>query len=57
MGFDGGLRLKDGKVVNVGVRRGTVCQGKFAYGYFRIAVEDIRSITIHGEVSQEKKQP
>jgi hypothetical protein len=23
---------------------------------FRIAAEDIRSITIHGEVSQEKKQ-
>jgi hypothetical protein len=47
--------LKDGKVAHVVVPQGTVCYGKFAYGDFRIAVEDIRSITIHGEVAPEKK--
>lgn len=51
----GEVRLKDGKAVPVVLQEGTVCYGKFAYGDFRIAVEDIRSITIHGEVSPEKK--
>jgi hypothetical protein len=49
------VRLKDGALVPVVVRKGTVCYGKFTYGDFRIALEDISSITIHGEVSAEKE--
>jgi hypothetical protein len=49
------VRLKDGAMVPVVVLKDTVCYGKFSYGDFRIALEDIRSITIHGEVSPEKE--
>ncbi|NVM22364.1 MAG: hypothetical protein HWN68_11360 [Desulfobacterales bacterium] len=42
--------LKDGKTVPLIVDKGTACYGKLAYGDFKITMEDIRSITIHGEV-------
>jgi len=45
------VRLKDGNVIPVVMKKGTVCYGRFEYGDFRIAVEDIRSITLHGKVS------
>lgn len=45
------VHLKDDNVLLVDVRPGTVCYGKFRYGDFRIAVDDIRLITIHGRVT------
>jgi hypothetical protein len=45
------VHLKDGKVIAVVVDKETACHGEFTYGGFRIALEDVRSITIHGEVS------
>jgi len=45
------VALKDGKTISVVMDKGTACYGKLAYGDFRIAVEDIKSITIHGKVS------
>jgi hypothetical protein len=45
------VQLKDGNVIPVVMEKGTVCYGRFEYGDFRIAVEDIRSITLHGKVS------
>lgn len=47
-----GIRLMDGKIISVVVNKGTACYGKLAYGDFKIDVEDIKSIILHGEVSQ-----
>jgi len=49
------VQLKDGKTVPVVVDKGTPCYGKLAYGNFKIAVEDVRSITLHGKAPREKK--
>lgn len=49
------VELKDGKAISVVMDKGTACYGKLAYGDFRIAVEDIKSITMHGKVSAENK--
>jgi hypothetical protein len=46
------VELKDGKTIPVVMDRGTDCYGKLEYGDFKIAVEHIKSITIHGPVSQ-----
>lgn len=43
--------LKDGKTIPLVVDKETACYGKLPYGEFKIAMEDIRSITIHGLVS------
>jgi len=45
------VKLKDGKTISVVLDKGTACYGKLAYGDFKIGVEDIKSITIHGKVS------
>jgi len=47
--------LTDGKTIHIVVERGNACYGKLPYGKFKIAVEDIRTITIHGEVPAENK--
>ena len=49
------VELKDGKAISVVLDKGTACYGKLAYGDFKIDVEDIKSITIHGKVSAENK--
>jgi hypothetical protein len=43
--------LKDGKKIPVIVDKETTCYGTLPYGEFKIAVEDIRSITIHRLIS------
>lgn len=43
--------LKDGKTIPIIVEKGTTCYGTLPYGKFKIAVEDMRSITIHGLAS------
>ncbi len=45
--------LKEGNTIHVVVDKGTACYGTLVYGEFKIAMEDIRSITIHGEVTKE----
>ncbi len=40
--------LKDGKTVPLIVEKGIACYGTLPYGKFKIAVEDIRSVVIHG---------
>ena len=45
------VKLKDGKTISVVLDKGTACYGKLAYGDFKIGVEDIKSIIIHGKVS------
>ncbi len=43
--------LKDGKQVPVIVDKAIACYGTLPYGKFKIAMEDMKSITIHGLVS------
>ena len=50
------VRLKDGKDIPIVIDKGTACYGKLPYADFKIAVEDIKFITIHGEVA-EKNRP
>jgi hypothetical protein len=51
------VRLKDGKTVSVVMNKKTNCHGQFAYGGYRIAAVNIKSIKVHGKVLPEEKQP
>jgi len=44
------VHLKDGKVISLKVKKDICCYGMFSYGKFKIAMKDIKSITIHGIV-------
>ncbi|MDY6990231.1 MAG: hypothetical protein SWQ30_19485 [Thermodesulfobacteriota bacterium] len=46
------VALKEGDKVSVVVDKGMACYGKLPYGDIQIAVEEIRAITIHGEVTE-----
>jgi len=46
------VALKEGDKVSVVVDKGMACYGKLPYGDIQIAVEEIRVITIHGEVTE-----
>jgi len=46
------VALKEGDKVSVVVDKGMACYGKLPYGDIRIAVEEIRAITIHGQVTE-----
>ena len=50
------VHLKEGKAIPLVVDKGTACYGKLPYADFKIGVEDIKSITMHGEVA-EKNRP
>ena len=43
--------LKDGEKLVVVVDKGVVCYGKLPYGELKIAMEDIRTIAMHGQVT------
>ena len=45
--------LKDGKTVPIIVDKGMACYAKLPYGEFKIAMEDIKSIAIHGLASSQ----
>lgn len=45
--------LKDDKTISVVVDKEMVCYGNLSWGGFKIAVADIRSITIHGLVNSQ----
>jgi hypothetical protein len=46
------VSLKDGEKIPVSMEKGIACYGKLPYGELEIAVEDIRAITIHGQVAK-----
>jgi len=46
------VALKDGDKVSVVLDKGMACYGKLPYGDIQIAVEEIRAITIHGQVTE-----
>ena len=50
------VHLKKGEAIPLVVDKGTACYGKLPYADFKIGVEDIKSITMHGEVA-EKSRP
>jgi len=45
------VHLKEGKAIPLVVENGAACYGKLPYADFKIGVEDIKSITMHGEVA------
>jgi hypothetical protein len=51
------VRLRDGETIPLSMNKKVACYGEFAYGGYRIAVEHIKSITVHGEVLPQEKQP
>ena len=48
------VQLKDGKTVDVVIKKNTACYGKFAYGGYKITAANIKSIKVHGRVSGER---
>jgi hypothetical protein len=48
------VELKDGKTVYVVMNKKTACYGQFAYGGYKIAVVNIKSVKVHGRVSKDK---
>jgi hypothetical protein len=51
------VELKDGKTVHVVMKKNTACYGQFAYGGYKIAVVNIKSVKMHGKVLTEDKEP
>jgi hypothetical protein len=49
------VELKDGKTVHVVMNKRAVCYGRFAYGSYKIGVMNIKSIKVHGKVSEDKE--
>ena len=48
------VELKDGKTVHVVMNKQTACYGQFAYGGYKIAAVNIKSVKVHGRVSDGK---
>jgi hypothetical protein len=48
------VELKDGKTVSVVMKKKTACYGQFAYGGYKIAAENIKSVKVHGRVSGDR---
>jgi hypothetical protein len=46
------VELKDGKTVHVVMNKNTACYGRFAYGGYKIAAMNIKSIKVHGRISE-----
>lgn len=51
------VELKDGKTVHVVMNKKTACYGEFAYGGYKIAAVNIKSVKMHGRVLPKDKEP
>jgi hypothetical protein len=47
------VELKDGETVYVVMNKKTACFGQFAYGGYKIAVVNIKTVKVHGKVLSE----